>query len=44
MQSVSAFLDIIKFADSWWINADIGKNQGVCHVIYIFFESSLGKL
>ena len=25
-------------------NADIGRTQGVCHVIHIFFESLLGKV
>ena len=25
-------------------NADVGRTQGVCHVIYSFFGSSLGKI
>ena len=44
MQSISVFLDIAKFADFRWKNADVSRTQGVCHVIYIFFESSLGKV
>ena len=26
-----------KFADFWWKNADVSSNQGVCHMIYIYF-------
>ena len=37
MQSVLVFPDITKIAD-------VSRTQGVCHVIYIFCESSLGKL
>ena len=37
MQSISVFLDIT-------INTDVGRTQRVCHVIYIFFGSSLGKV
>ena len=44
MQSISVFLDIAKFADLSWKNADVSRTQGVCHVIYIFFGSSLGKV
>ena len=44
MQSKSIFLDIAKFADLWLKNADVSRAQGVCHVIYIFFGSSLGKV
>ena len=32
---------------AWWFlvkSADISIAQGACHVIYIFFESSLGKV
>ena len=43
MQSISVFLDITKFADFWWKNADVSRSQ-VCHVIHIFFGSSLGKV
>ena len=25
-------------------NTDVGRTQVVCHVLYIFFESSLGKV
>ena len=44
MQSVSVFLDISKSADFPWKNADVSRTHGVCHVIYIFFDSSLGKV
>ena len=44
MQSISVFLDIIEFADFWLKNADANRSQGVCHVIHIFFGSSLGKV
>ena len=41
---MSAFYDITKFADFRWKNADVSKSQGVCHMIHIFFGSSLGKV
>ena len=44
MQSLSVFLNITKIADFWVKNADVARTQGVCHVIYTFFRSSLGKL
>ena len=44
MQSINLFLDITKVADFWWKNADFSKTQRVCHVIYMFFRSSLGKV
>ena len=44
MQSVSLFLDIAKIADVRWKNADFSRTQGVCHVIHMFFGSSLGKI
>ena len=28
------FLDVAKFADFQWKNADVGRSQGMCHVIY----------
>ena len=37
MKCISVFLDIAKFAD-------ISRFQGMYHVIYIFFGSSLGKV
>ena len=37
MQSISVFLDITKFADFQWKNADVSRTQGVCR------ESSLGN-
>ena len=44
MQSISAFLDIAKLSDFRWKNADVSRTQGSCHVVYIFFESSLDKV
>ena len=44
MQSVSVFLDISKCAGFRWKNADVSRTEGVCHVIYIFFGSSLDKV
>ena len=44
MPSISVFLDKAKFSDFRWKNADINRTQGVRHVIYIFFGSSLSKL
>ena len=44
MQSISVFLDIVKFAYFRSKNADVSKSEGVCHVIHIFFGSSLGKV
>ena len=43
MQSMPVILDITRFADFWRKNADVSKDQGVCHMIDIFFGSSLGK-
>ena len=43
MQSISLFLDTVKFADFQSKNADDSKTQGVCHVIHVFFKSSLGN-
>ena len=43
MESISVFLDITKFSDFQWKNADVSRTQGVCQVIHIFFGSSLGK-
>ena len=44
MQSLSLFSDTTKIANFWWTNADVSKTHGVCHVIYIFFGSPLGKV
>ena len=43
-QFLSVLLNIAKFADFRWENADVTRNQQVYHVIYIFFGSSLGKV
>ena len=44
MQSLSAFLDIIKVADFGQKIANVSRNQGVSHVILVFFVSYLGKV
>ena len=44
MQPISVFLDRGKSVDILWKNADVSRTQGVCHVIHIFFGSSLGKV
>ena len=46
MQSIFVFPDIswTKVADFQWKNADVDRSQGVFHVIYIVFGSSLGKV
>ena len=45
MKSISVFLDIAKFANFRWKNADVSKtHHGVYHVIIIFFGSYLGKV
>ena len=44
MQSISAFLDIAKFADFWRKNADVSKIYGERHVIHKFLGFSLGKV
>ena len=44
MPSKSVFLDITKIADFRWKNADVTRTPGVCHVIYMFFGSNLGKV
>ena len=41
---IPVFLDIAKFADFWFKNLDVSRNQGVCYVIHIFLTSYLGKL
>ena len=44
MQSISLFFGIAKFVDFQLKNADVSRTQGVCHVIHIFFGSSIGKV
>ena len=44
IQFVSLFLDITKFDDFQWKNADVSRTQGMCQVICIVFESSLSKV
>ena len=44
MQSISGFPDITKTDDFRRKNADVSRTQEVCHVIYVFFGSSLGNV
>ena len=44
MESITVFLDIVKFTDFWQKSADVSKTQGLCHVIYIVFGSCLGRV
>ena len=44
MQSISVFPDILNVGNFRWKNADVSRTQGMCHVIYVFFGSSLGKV
>ena len=44
IQSLSVFLDIAKFADFAWKTTDVSRTKGECHVVYILFGSSLGKV
>ena len=37
MQSISVFLNIAKFADFRWKNADVSRTQGVWHDSYMFW-------
>ena len=43
-QSMSVFLDIEKFTSFRWKNAHVSKTPGFCHLIHIFFGSTLGKV
>ena len=44
MKSIPVFLYITKVIGFHRKSTDVTRTQGVCHVIYIFFGSSLGKL
>ena len=44
IQSISVFLDIAKFADFRWKDADVSRTQSVWHVIHTFVGSTLGKV
>ena len=44
MQSVPVFLDVTIIADFWSKNVDASRTQGVCHMVYMFFGCSLGKV
>ena len=41
---MSVFLDVTKVVASLWKNAVVSRTQGVYHVVYMFFGSSLCKL
>ena len=41
MQFIGVLLDIAKLADFRWKNADRSNIQWKCHVIHLFFASSL---
>ena len=40
---LSVFIDVAKFADFRLKNADVSRTQGMCHVIFKFFGSSLNS-
>ena len=44
MQSIPAFPDKLKISDFWSKNADVSRARVVCHLIYVFFRFSLGKV
>ena len=44
MQYLSVFLDIEKFYDFRWENADVSRTQEVCQVIHIVFDLFLVKV
>ena len=41
MTSILVFPDLTKIHDFRWKNANVTRNQEVCHVIYAFLKSSL---
>ena len=44
MESIPVSFGIAKFVDFRRKNADVSKTHGVCHVIDIFFGSSLAMV
>ena len=44
MQSMPVFHDILNIAEFSWKKADVNRTQAMCHVIYTFFGSYLGKV
>ena len=40
MQPIPVFPDILKIADFRRKYADATRTQGLCHLIYVFYESS----
>ena len=44
MQPIFVFLDITKVDSLRWKNAWVSKTEELCHVVYMFFGSSLGKV
>ena len=44
IQSISAFINIVKFADFCCQNTDVSRTRGLLPVINVFFGSSSGKV
>ena len=44
VESIPVFPVILKIADFRWKNAGFSRTQGMCHMIYVFFGSSFGKV
>ena len=44
MQSITVLPDRTKIADFRRKNAEVSRILGLCHVTYVFFGSSLGKI
>ena len=42
--NIYLYFSITKVSDFYWKNTDVSRTQGVCHVIYMFIGSSLGKV
>ena len=40
----TVFLDKVKFADFLSKNYDVSRTEGMCHLIHMFFGSSLGNV
>ena len=44
METISVFPVVKKFAGLRWKKTGVSRTQGVCHVIHIYFVSSLDKV
>ena len=44
MQPISVCFDVAKFAGFQWKSAAVRRAEGLIHMIYKFFGSSLGKI